>query len=57
MIKTLTSYLDYSIFAELALIMFAVIFISIVVRTLATKSEITEAQSLIVLDDKTEKHS
>lgn len=54
MIKSLTSYLDYSIFAEIALLMFAAIFIVIVIRTLTTKSELTREQSLIVLDDQSE---
>ncbi len=51
MIKNLTSYLNYSVFAEVALVMFACIFIAVVIRTLMTSSEVTEKQSQIVLDD------
>ncbi len=54
MIKQLTSYLNYSIFAELALLLFAVIFVAVVIRTLLTRSEITQEQARIVLGDKTE---
>lgn len=50
MIKQLTSFLGYSAFAELALIMFAAVFVAIVLRTLLTRSDVTEAQSQIVLD-------
>lgn len=57
MIKKLTSFLDYSMFAELALLMFAAIFIAIVIRTLKTRSEITDHQANIVLGDKPEKLS
>ena len=56
MIKKLTSYLDYSIFAELALLLFAIIFVAIVLQTLRTRREITEQQANIVLDDKTENY-
>lgn len=55
MIKKLTEFLDYSMFAELALVMFAIIFIAIVIRTLLMRSETTRQQAHIVLDDKTEK--
>ena len=55
MIKKLTSYLDYSMFAELALLLFAFIFVAIVLRTLLTRSEITTQQAGIVLDDASEK--
>lgn len=54
MIKKLTSYLDYSMFAEAALAIFAVVFIAIVIRTLLIKSEIADEQSRIVLGDKKE---
>ncbi len=57
MIKRLTTYLDYSIFAEVALLMFAAIFIAIVVRTLLTRSDVTKRQADIVLGDNTEKHA
>ena len=54
MIKKLTSYLDYSLFAELALLVFAGVFIAIVIRTLLTKRTTTERQAKIVLEDKME---
>ena len=57
MIKKLTTYLDYSMFAELALLMFAAIFIAVVIRTLRTRSDITEQQAKIVLGDQPEKHA
>lgn len=57
MIKKLISYLDYSLFAELALLMFAAIFIAIVIRTLRTQSDTTNRHAKIVLGDKPEKHS
>ena len=51
MIKKLTSFLDYGIFAEMALAIFACVFIAIVIRTLITKSEVTKQQASIVLGD------
>ncbi len=54
MIKNLTNNLDYSMFAELSVVMFAIIFISVVVRTLATRGEITKRQADIVFGDKSE---
>ena len=55
MIKQLTEYLDYTLFAEIALVLFAFIFIAIVIRTLLLKSETTREQANIVLEDQTEK--
>lgn len=55
MIKKLTEYLDYTLFAEFALIMFALIFVAIVVRTLLLRSESTREQANIVFDEKPEK--
>ncbi|MDG1874029.1 MAG: hypothetical protein P8J27_08960 [Mariniblastus sp.] len=55
MIKKLTSYLDYGMFAEMALVMFAFVFVAVVVRTLMTSSEVTKEQANIVLGDKAEK--
>lgn len=52
MIKKLTSFLDYGVFAEGALAIFALVFIAIVVRTLLIKSNVTDEQALIVLDDR-----
>lgn len=51
MIKKLTSFLDYGVFAELALAIFALVFIAVVIRTLMTNSEITHEQARIVLGD------
>ena len=55
MIKKLVAFLDYSMFAELALLMFAAIFVAVVIRTLATRSEVTDQQAKIVLGEDTEK--
>lgn len=57
MIKKLTTYLDYSVFAEIALLMFAAIFIAVVIRTLSTRSDITRQQAKIVLGDQPEEHA
>jgi len=57
MIKKLTSYLDYGMFAELALVMFAIVFIAVVVRTLMTSRDVTSEQAKIVLGDKAENQS
>lgn len=57
MIKKLTEYLDYSLFAELALLMFAAIFIAVVIRTLKTRSDITNQHAKIVLGDQSEQSS
>ena len=51
MIKTLTSFLDYGFFAEIALLIFAAVFVSIVVRTLFTNSDKTQRQANIVLEE------
>ncbi len=51
MIKQLTSYLDYGFFAELALAIFAFVFIAIVIRTLLTNKQITDKQASIVLEN------
>ena len=57
MIKKLTSYLDYSMFAELALVLFAIIFVAVIIRTLLTRSDETRRQANIVLGDKWENKS
>ncbi len=54
MIKKLTEFLDYAVFAELALILFAIIFVTVVIRTLRMGNETARQQANIVLDDKTE---
>ena len=51
MIKKLTSFLDYGLFAEMALAIFAAVFIAVVIRTLLTNRETTKEQAYIVLDD------
>ncbi len=57
MIKKLTSFLDYGIFAEIAVAIFAAVFIAIVIRTLITRTDITTRQARIVLDELKEKSS
>jgi len=54
MIKKLTSYLDYGVFAEIALAIFAVVFIAIVIRTLLVSRDVTEQQANIVISDTSE---
>ncbi|MFK7769153.1 MAG: hypothetical protein AB8B55_18170 [Mariniblastus sp.] len=51
MIKNLTSYLDYGIFAEIALAIFAAVFIAIVIRTLMTRRDVSEQNARIVLGE------
>jgi hypothetical protein len=54
MIKKLTSFLDYGMFAEIALAIFAFVFISIVIRTLMMKNETTQQQANVVFGDQEE---
>jgi hypothetical protein len=54
MIKTLTSYLDYGSFAEIALAIFATVFVVVVIRTLATRREQTGRYANIVLNEDSE---
>jgi ABC-type phosphate transport system permease subunit len=54
MIKKLTSYLDYSVFAETALVLFAMVFVAIVIRTLLMRRDKASRHAHIVLDDETE---
>lgn len=54
MIKKLTSFLEYGLFAEIALAIFAAVFIAIVIRTLLTNNEETQRNSQIVLGDQEE---
>ena len=51
MIKKLTEYLDYDLFAEVALVLFAIVFIAIVIRTLLTRTEKTREQANLVFDE------
>ena len=55
MIKQLVKHLDYSLFAELALVSFAIIFVAVVIRTLVMRSDVTRQHANIVLGDQTEK--
>jgi hypothetical protein len=54
MIKQVLEYINVSLFAEIALLIFAITFIAIVLRTLMTRSEITKKQANIVLGDQAE---
>ena len=54
MIKQLTSFLDYSLCAEIALIIFASVFIAVVIRTLRINKELTDLQAHIVLNESDE---
>ena len=54
MIKQLTSFLNYGTYAEIALVIFALVFIAIVIRTLLMKSDATKQLANIVLDDEQE---
>lgn len=54
MIRQVLSFMSYSFFAEAALVLFSLIFIAIVIRTLWTKSEITTKHAGIVFDDNRE---
>lgn len=51
MIKKLTGYLDYGLFAEIALVIFAAVFVAVVIRTLLMRFEDTNRMAHIVLDD------
>ena len=57
MIKQVLNQIDISLFAELALVLFATVFVAVVVRTLLTKSEITSRQAKIVLGENTEQQA
>ena len=54
MIKNVLESINVSLFAEIALLLFAITFVAIVVRTLLTRSEETRKQANIVLGDKPE---
>ncbi|MEZ6095462.1 MAG: hypothetical protein R3C03_14735 [Pirellulaceae bacterium] len=56
MIRDFLSYLDYGIYAEAALVIFALVFIAIVIRTLLTRKEIIDQQASVVLHDHEEKN-
>ena len=54
MIKQALTQLDYSMFAEVSLAIFALVFVAVTLRTLMTKNETTDRQARIVLGDKSE---
>lgn len=54
MIKKLTSFLDYGMFAEAALTIFAVVFVAVVIRTLMMPKTETSQHAQIVLEDNKE---
>ncbi len=54
MIKQVLEQMNAAVFAELALLMFAIIFVAIVARTLLTRSETTNRQANIVFGDNAE---
>ncbi len=54
MIKQLMNQLGYGFFAEVALLLFVVVFAAIVVRTLLTRKDISDRQAHIVLDENRE---
>lgn len=55
MIKKLTGFLEYGTFAEIALLIFAFVFIAVVIRTLLTQKEITSRNARIVLEEAEDK--
>jgi hypothetical protein len=57
MIKQVLNQINISLYAELALVLFSLVFVAVVVRTLLTKSEITDQQAKIVLGDNVEKQA
>ncbi len=57
MIKQLVHQLDFTVCAEIAVTLFAIVFAAVVIRTLLTRKAITDQQSRIVLGDGTEETS
>lgn len=55
MIQKLTSFLNYGTFAEIALLIFALVFVAVVIRTLMTTKDISRRNAQIVLDEAEEK--
>lgn len=51
MIKQLTAFLDYGLFAEIALSIFAFVFVAVVIRTLLISSEETIRNAQIALEE------
>ena len=53
MVKELIHYLDYGLMAEIALVMFALVFVVVVIRTLLMRRDVVQQQSHVVLEDGT----
>ncbi len=51
MIKELLNYLNYGLFAEIALLMFLGVFLAVTVRTLLMDRRVTRSHADIVLSD------
>ena len=51
MLKDVVSWLDYSVFDEIALVLFAICFLAIVIRALMLKRETTDRLGSIPLTD------
>jgi len=54
MIKHVLNQFNAALFAEIALVIFAMAFLAVVIKTLFTKKEITDDQAKIVLGDNQE---
>lgn len=57
MIKHVLNQFNAAMFAEIALVIFAIAFIAVVIKTLTTKKEEMDDHSMIVLSDPPEKPS
>ena len=51
MIKQVIQYLDASVCAETALVIFACVFVAVTIRTLLTNQKLTNQQANVVLED------
>lgn len=56
MIKHVLNQFNAAIFAEISLLIFAAVFVAVVIRTLMTKSETANHHANVVLDDLEEKY-
>lgn len=54
MIKQVLQQMDISCYGEMALALFCIVFVAVVIRTLLTKTEITNQQARIVLGESNE---
>ncbi len=57
MIDRIAQLLDYTVCAEIALVMFAAVFVVILVRTLRTSRAASSRQARLPLDDGTQRKS